>query len=104
MTTLELEMEVAELKTRLRRVERTLREEDESGPLLFPPQELPVNDEDLLDWLLDQGLTVAPTPDDKRLAAQWDRLPDDEKDAHVRLMHGLALVPALSEIIIENRR
>lgn len=104
MTTLELMMEVAEIKTRLRRVERTLREEGESSPQLFPPRDLPMNNEDLLYWLLDQGLTVAPTPDDKRLAAQWDRLPDDEKDAHVRLMHGLALVPALSEIIIENRR
>ncbi len=104
MTTLELEMEVAELRTRLRRVEHRLREEGGLGQQVFPPQDLPMNNEDLLGWLIEQGLAVAPSPDDARLAAQWERLPDEEKDAHVRLMHGLALDPALSEIIIEMRR
>lgn len=52
MTTLELEMEVAEIKTRLRRVERRLREEGGSGQQAFLPQDLPLNDDNLLDWLL----------------------------------------------------
>jgi hypothetical protein len=103
-TTLELEMEVAEIKTRLHRVERALRKQTNSARHGSPPQDLPMNNEDLLAWMREHGLVSDPVPDDVRLAAQWDDLSDEEKDAHVRLMHGLALDPSLSEIIIEQRR
>lgn len=104
MTTLELEMEVAEIKTRLHRLERALRKQTNTARHGSPPQDLPMNNEDLLVWMREQGLVSDPIPDDVRLAAQWDDLPDEEKVAHVRLMHGLALDPPLSEIIIEQRR
>ena len=103
MTTMELEMEVAEIKTRLRRVESALRERSGAQGNLSPPN-LPLSNEELLAWMRNQGLVRDPTPEELRLAAQWDALPDEEKDAHVRLMNSLVLDPPLSEIIIENRR
>jgi len=37
-------------------------------------------------------------------AERWRALPEEEKQAHIRLMRGLILDPLLSQIIIENRR
>lgn len=102
MTTMELEMEVAEIKTRLRRVENALREQSGAQNLVAPPPNLPSNNEELMRWMRDQGLVRDPTPDELRRAAQWDELPDEEKDAHVRLMNSLVLDPPLSEIIISS--
>jgi len=104
MTTMELEMEVAEIKTRLRRVENALREQSDTQGQVSPPPNLPSSNEELRVWMRDQGMVRDPTPEELRLAAQWDELPDAEKDAHVRLMNSLVLDPPLSEIIIENRR
>ena len=39
-----------------------------------------------------------------RLAGEWDALPEEEKQAHIRVMHHLVLDPPLSQIITENRR
>jgi hypothetical protein len=56
----------------------------------------------LLAWLKAEGVIRAPTPQEHRLAAEWDALPEDEKQAHVQFMHNLQLDPPLSEIIIQN--
>jgi hypothetical protein len=58
----------------------------------------------IIAWLRSQGLIREPTPEEQQLAAEWDALPEEEKEAHIRLMHSLALDPPLSQIIIENRR
>jgi hypothetical protein len=58
----------------------------------------------LLAWLRAQGLIREPTPEERRLAEEWDALPEEEKEAHIRLMHSLVLDPPLSQIIIDNRR
>jgi len=44
-----------------------------------------------------------PTPEERRLAAEWDTLSEEEKQAHIRFMHSLALTPPLSQVLIDNR-
>lgn len=100
-----LELEVAQLKARLERLEATVRRliggEPEVAP---PPPAEPVDQAQLLAWLKAEGLVREPTPEELRLAAEWDALPEEEKQAHIRFMDGLVLDPPLSQIIIENRR
>ncbi len=60
--------------------------------------------EQLVAWLKVEGLVRDPTPEERRLAAEWDALPEEGKQNHVRLMQSLVLDPPLSRIIIENRR
>jgi len=103
MTTLELEL--VELKTRVERLEATVRrlagDRHEVAPL--SPGE-PLDQEQLLVWLKAEELVRDPTPEERRLAAEWDALPEEEKEAHIRFMRSLVLDPPLSQIIIENRR
>jgi len=58
----------------------------------------------ILAWLKAEGLLRDPTPEERRLAAEWDALPEEGKQDHIRLMQSLVLDPPLSQIIIENRR
>jgi hypothetical protein len=58
----------------------------------------------LLVWLKAEGLVRDPTSEERHLAAEWDALPEEEKQAHIRFMHRLVLDPPLSQILIENRR
>jgi hypothetical protein len=60
--------------------------------------------EQLVAWLKTEGLVRDPTSEERGLAAEWDAVPEEEKQNHIRLMHGLALEPLLSQIIIESRR
>jgi len=103
MTTLELELE--ELKARVARLEAIVRRliGDGQDLQLSGPGE-PLDREQLLAWLKAEGLVRDPTPEEQRLAAEWDALPEEEKQAHIRRMHSLKLDPPLSQIIIENRR
>lgn len=101
MTTAELEQEVAEIKARLRRLEKTIKQIKRTQPT---PPEADIDREELLAWLRDQGAIREPTDEERRLAAKWDELPEEEKEAHKRLMDSLVLDPPLSEIIIQNRR
>jgi hypothetical protein len=60
------------------------------------------------EWLLAelkaQGLIRDPTPGERARAERWRKLPEAEKEAHIRYMRSLVLDPPLSEIIIEGRR
>lgn len=100
-----LEQEVGELKTRIERLEATVRrladeeQQDAEGAL-----DTPQNAEQLLAGLKAQRLLRTATPEEDQLAAEWDALPDEEKQAHIRFMHGLVLDPPLSQLITENRR
>ena len=69
-----------------------------------PVPDKPLDLEHLLAWLKAEGLVRDPTPEERRLAAEWDALPEEGKQDHIRLMQSLVLDPPLSQIIIENRR
>jgi len=100
-----VELELLEIKARLERLERRVRqlagEEEEVPP---PMPGVPPDPQHLIAWLRSQGLIREPTPEERQLAAEWDALPEEEKEAHIRLMHSLVLDPPLSQIIIESRR
>ena len=51
-----------------------------------------------------EGLIREPTPEELSLATEWDVLPEEEKQKHIRFMQSLALDPPLSQIVVENRR
>ncbi len=103
MTTLELMMEVVELKTRLTDVERTVRER--LGALdARPPSKLPLSNEELLDWLRQQGLVREPTPDERRAADMWNQRTEEERQAILWELDHLPPGPMASDIIIEARR
>ena len=100
-----LEQELGELKVRVERLEATVRRltSDERQGSPPAPDEF-WDQEQLLAWLKTQGLVRDPTPEEHRLAAEWDALPEEEKQAHSRFMRSLVLDPPLSQLIIENRR
>jgi len=101
-----LEPELVELKTRVERLEaevRRLRGGDRQSVTPPSPDE-PLDPEQFLAWLKAEGLIRDPTPEERRLAAEWEALPEEEKEAHIRFMNSLVLDPPLSQIILENRR
>jgi hypothetical protein len=103
MTT--LEQEVGELKARLERLEAMVRSlaGDAHTPVL-PAAGEPQNQDHLMAWLKTQGLVRDPTPEEHRMAAEWDILSEAEKQAHIHFMRRLALDPPLSRVLIEKRR
>ena len=103
MTT--MEREVGELKARLERLEAVVRRlAGDEPPVALPTPEEPAAQESLLSWLKAQGLVRDPTPEECRLAAEWDTLAEEEKQAHIHFMHSLVLTPPLSQVLIDDRR
>jgi hypothetical protein len=103
MTT--LEQEVGELRARLERLEAMIRSlAGDAHKAVLPAAGEPQNQDRLLAWLKTQGLVRDPTPEEHRMAAEWDTLPEAEKQAHVHFMRNLALDPLLSRVLIEKRR
>ncbi len=103
MTTLELEL--VELQARVERLEDSVRRLTGEEPEVAPPAPgEPLDPKQLIAWLKAKGLVRDPTPEEWRLAAEWDALPEEEKQAHIRFMRSLILDPPLSQIILENRR
>jgi hypothetical protein len=94
-----------ELKARVERLEATVSRLVGNQRQVAPPTPgESLDQEHLLAWLKTEGLVRDPTPEECRLAAEWDVLPEEEKQAHIRFMRGLVLDTPLSQIIIENRR
>jgi hypothetical protein len=92
MTT--LEQEVGELKTRLERLEAMVHSlAGDAHKAGLPAAGEPQNQDQLLAWLKTQGLIRDPTPEEHRMAAEWDTLSEAEKQAHIRFMRSLALDP-----------
>jgi hypothetical protein len=103
MTT--LEQEVGELKARLERLETMVRSlAGDAHKAVLPAASEPQNQDRLLAWLKTQGLVRDPTPEEHRMAAEWDTLSEVEKQAHIHFMRSLALDPLLSRVLIESRR
>ena len=102
MTTVERDIE--ELKARLERLEAVVRRLAGDEPqVALPTSGGPADQESLLSWLKAQGLVRDPTPEERRLAAEWDVLSEEEKQDHIRFMHSLILTPPLSQVLIDNR-
>jgi len=99
------EQELQELKARVEHLEMTVRRlaGDESHVAKPVPENLS-EQEQVLAWLKAEGVVREPTPQERHLAAEWETLPEEEKEAHIRFMHGLALDTPLSQVILENRR
>lgn len=104
MTTLELEMEVAEIKTRLVDVERTVRERLGALDATPPPLKLPLSDDELLNLLRGQGLVIDPPSQTMDHARRWRTLSDAEKQAVLWELDHLPPGPMVSDIVIEGRR
>jgi hypothetical protein len=96
-----------ELETRvtwLERVVRELRRAERPAPAIQDEEEELSERERVLAELKAEGLIRDLTPQERAAAAQWEALPEEEKEAHIRFMNSLTLDPPLSQIIIENRR
>lgn len=99
------EQELGELKARVEHLETTLRRlADNVQPTLSPEPAQTADQKQLLVWLKAEGLARHPTAEEQRLAAEWDALPEEEKQVHLRFMRSLTLDPPLSQIIRESRR
>jgi hypothetical protein len=102
MTT--LEREVVELKARVEHLEALVRQLIGKACQEVPDAlDEPLDLEQLLARCKAAGVVRDPTPEERRLADEWDALPEEEKHAHIRVMHHLVLEPPLSQIITENR-
>jgi hypothetical protein len=102
MTT--VEREVIELKARVEHLETLVHQlvgKVQQGVPAALDGPLPL--EQLLARCKAEGVARAPTPEERRLADEWDALPEEEKQAHIRAMQHLDLAPPLSQIITENR-
>jgi hypothetical protein len=100
-----LEQEILKLKERVERLEAMMQRlvgETSHGTVVAADE--PLSQKQLLALLKTQGLIRQPTPEERRVAAEWEALSKAEQDAHIHLMHNLALDPSLSRIIIEQRR
>lgn len=98
------EQELGELKVRVERLETTVRQlADTVQAVTSPEPDQAADQEQILTWLKTEGLVRNPTVEEHRLAAGWDALPEEEKQAHLRFMRSLLLDPPLSQIIIESR-
>ena len=99
------EIELEQLKRRVDWLEQAVQEL--RGKAQVPPaveRERLSEREWLLAKLKAQGLIRDLTPGERARAERWRKLPEAEKEAHIRYMRSLVLDPPLSEIIIEGRR
>ena len=100
-----LEQEVMDLKTRLARLEAVVHHLVNDTPQARGPVPAASLDQaQLLAWLKAHSLVRDPTAEECRVAAEWDALSDEDKQAHIDSIQQLDLDPPLSDIIIEQRR
>jgi hypothetical protein len=103
-----VEVELRELETRVTWLEQAIRElrGDGGRAVLVSDEEMESlsEREQLLVELKAEGLIRDLTPEERARAAEWDALPEDEKEAVVQEMRNLKPGPMLSDIIIQNRR
>ena len=99
-----IELELLELRTRVERLEERLNRLTATVPEVPPVPEDPTDPKQVLAWLKARGIVRDPTPEELRLAAEWDALPQEEKEAIKRELDHLPPGPLASDIIIENRR
>jgi hypothetical protein len=92
-----------ELERRVERLERIVARSREGAPIV-PENPDEWTREDAIAFLRSRGVQISePTAEELALAAEWDALSEEEKQAHRAHMDRLKLGPPLSQIIIENR-
>lgn len=101
---LDLEQELAGLKTRVEHLETKVRREVDKHGVEPPKPGEPLDYERLMAWLRAEGLIREPTPEERRLAAEWDALSEEEKQEIRWELDHLPPGPMASDIIIKNRR
>jgi hypothetical protein len=102
MTT--LEREVVELTARVEYLEAMVRQlVGKVRPVVPAASDESLALEQLLARCKAEGVVRDPTPEECCLAGEWDALPEEEKQAHIRAMQHLDLATSLSQIITENR-
>jgi len=111
-----LEVELMDIKARLARLEAmvTRLADQPAGPVRSTPKrkqpvtplaaEEPMTPEELIARLKADGVIRDLTPDERKLAAEWDALPEEEKEAVRTALDNLPPGPMVSDIIIDNRR
>ena len=100
-----MEVELVSLKTRVQRLEAVVSQLIIQKPSKTQPASAePMGREELLAWLMEEGLILQPTPVEIGLAEEWHALPDEEKDAIRWELDHLPPGPMASDIVIENRR
>jgi len=93
-----------ELEKRVAVLERLIVASQAEAPT-FPEDPNKWTRKDVIAFLRSRGIQVSePTGVELALAAEWDALSEEEKQAHRDYMDSLELDPPLSQIIIENRR
>ncbi len=102
MTTLGIEL--AELKIRVEQLEETVRRlQGDHRHIATPLTEGLSERERLLAELKATGLIRNPLPEEVALAAEWDALPEEKKQAVIWELEHLPPGPMASDIIIEGR-
>ena len=99
------EIELEQLKKRVNWLEQAVRELRGKAQALSAIERETLSEREwLLAELKAQGLIRDLTPGERARAERWRKLPEAEREAHLRYMRSLVLSPPLSEIIIEGRR
>lgn len=110
-----LETELVEIKARLTRLEATVtalaprsviarrRPTNTRSIVTDEPME-PITAEEVFARFKADGLIRDLTPEEHKLASEWDALPEEEKEAVRMALDNLPPGPWVSDIIIENRR
>ena len=101
-----VEVKLRELETRVMWLEQAVQELRDTGqPTRVDERKKGLSErERLLAELKAGGLIRDLTPEEQALAAEWDALPDDEKQAIIQELDDLKPGPMLSDIIIRDRR
>lgn len=97
---IDLEHELAELKSRVARLEMTIRDLTSDNPL---PRQTPSREELLL-RLKARGVIDELPSEARAIAEQWQALPEAERQSIQQELDHLPAGPLASDIIIENRR
>lgn len=96
-------IELAELKSRVEHLEEAVRRLQGQGVAIPTTQGLSERAR-LLAELKAEGLIRDPLPEELALAAEWDALPEEEKQAVIWELEHLPPGPMVSDIVIEGRR
>jgi hypothetical protein len=100
-----IEQELAELRTRLDRLERRVQQLAGEEPQVPPPTPgVPPDPRHLIAWLRAQGLISKLPPMAEVHAQRWRSLPEEEKQAIRWELDHLPPGPMASDIVIQNRR
>ncbi len=99
-----IEVELTELKQRVERLESTVRQLAREGHVQMVPRPQSLDPVALIALLKAEGVIREPTSEELRLAAKWENLPEEEKQAVRWELDHLPPGPMASDIIIENRR